>query len=85
MGVVLFFWTIFTAIAIWYTKKNKSDRIFFYMGFVLIFIGFITVYALYLIIGDSTGSNSFIDLAMQLCLFCSAVLGVNLISHSMTM
>jgi len=81
--ILVTIWVFVTgAIITWIYRRNKH-RVYFYGGFALILVGFATVYNIYGFLPEVI--NKYQDLAAQLIIIASAVLGANFISYSVTM
>lgn len=76
-------WAILTSLSIFWIYKRNKPRVYFYGGLLLLTIGFTSVYLAYGIFIDTP--NKYQDLAAQLQIMASAVLGSNFITHSITM
>ncbi len=78
--ITIIVWAFITALILKWISSSPKKSVYFYGGFLLIAIGFLSSFLLYSnVVGQP---NQFHDLAIQLVLMCSAVLGANFFSHA---
>jgi hypothetical protein len=83
LEMILAIWVLLSAVVMYWVNNRQKPRVYYYGGYLLILIGFTCVYWSYQL--ESEVPEKFSDLASQLIIMASAVIGANFITHSITM